>query len=93
MVFLLLAARDILLLHASFSAHSSISQNYRTEPFSVKCIHSSFDNGLTLRSFLKHEVMMTAPNYVVLMEQKIIQSPKQRKVLSPGMILTFAKPL
>lgn len=56
MVFLLQAARDILLLHAPFNTvRSSISQKYRPEPFSVKCIPMSFDNGFTLKHFIHYD--------------------------------------
>lgn len=79
MVFLLQAARDILLLHAPFNAaRSSRSRTSRTEPF--KC-----SPAIRLRSYLKIifdalQVILTAPNYVVIMEQKIIQN-KKKKVL------------
>lgn len=68
MVFLLQAARDILLLHASFNAaRSSYSRTF-------ECIHA-----VRLRFHLKIifealEVILTAPHYVVLMEQKMIQN-------------------
>lgn len=73
MVFLLQAARDILLLHASFNAaRRSRGWTSRTEPFI--CILA-----IPLRFYLKIifeelAVILTAPNYVVLMEQKIIQN-------------------
>lgn len=81
MVFLLQAARDVLLLHASFNAaRSSRSRTSRRKNTSFICILT-----IRLRFYLKIlfeelAVILTAPNYVVLMEQKIIQN-KKKKVL------------